>query len=254
MMDEKYKIGVVMKKGRKRKKENKNRQLLVVVLALFGILIHGVMESTPFFSKAFHLKSYDSILDIPEDLGSDYAVLNDNVPNFKEEDFVSESYEYYSDLDVLERCGYAMALIDESMMPKKDRESIGSVKPSGWHTIKYDFIDGKYLYNRCHLIGYQLTGQNANPKNLITCTRTTNTKKMLPFENQVANYIKESHDKVLYRVTPIFKEGELVARGIELEAASFKDKGKSLSFHVYVFNSESGVRINYQTGESSLQS
>ncbi len=244
---------VVMKK-RRRKKENKNKQLLIVVLALIGVLIHGVIESTPLLSKAFHLKSYDSIMDIPEDLGSDYVVLNNNVPHFKEEDFVSTSYEYYSDLDVLERCGYAMALIDENMMPTQERESIGSVKPSGWHTIKYDFIDGKYLYNRCHLIGYQLTGQNANPKNLITCTRTTNTKKMLPFENQVANYIKESHDKVLYRVTPIFKEKELIARGIELEAASLKDKGKSLSFHVYIFNSENGVKIDYQTGESSLQS
>ena len=243
-----------MKRKRKKKKESKNKQLLVVVLALFGVLIHGIMESTPLLSKAHSANNYDSVMEIPEDVGSDYVLLNNNVPNFKEEDFLQDSYESYSDLDNFGRCGIAMALIDEGMMPNKERESIGSIKPSGWHTIKYDFIDGKYLYNRCHLIGYQLTGQNANPKNLITCTRTTNTKKMLPFENKIADYIKESHDKVLYRVTPIFKEGELVARGIELEAASLKDKGKSLSFHVYIFNSEKGVNINYLSGESSLQS
>ena len=137
-------------------------------------------------------------------------------------------------------------------MPTKERESIGSIKPSGWHTVKYDSVDGKYLYNRCHLIGYQLTGENANEKNLITCTRYMNTIGMLEFENKVADYVKETKNHVLYRVTPIYQENNLVASGVEMEALSVEDEGLGLKFHVYIYNEQDGIEINYQNGESKL--
>ena len=138
-------------------------------------------------------------------------------------------------------------------MPTEERGSIGMVKPSGWHTIKYDIVEGKYLYNRCHLIGYQLTGENANVKNLITCTRYMNTEGMLPFENQVASYVKETGNHVLYRVTPIFSSDNLVAEGTQIEAMSTEDKGEGLSFNVFVYNIQPGVVIDYRTGNSWLE-
>ena len=137
-------------------------------------------------------------------------------------------------------------------MPTTERGSIGSVKPSGWHTVKYDNVDGKYLYNRCHLIGYQLTGENANNRNLITCTRYMNTVGMLEFENKVANYIKETNNHVLYRVTPIFKENNLLASGVEMEAYSVEDKGDGIKFHVFIYNVQDGISIDYKTGDSKL--
>ena len=139
-------------------------------------------------------------------------------------------------------------------MPTEKRGSIGSIKPSGWHTVKYDHIDGKYLYNRCHLIGYQLTGENANEKNLITCTRSMNTKGMLQFENMVTKYIKDTGNHVLYRVTPVFEGNNIVATGVEMEAYSVEDNGKGIKFNVFVYNIEDGIIIDYKTGDSKLAS
>lgn len=159
-------------------------------------------------------------------------MLNDNIPDFPEEDFTEESFETYSDMDSLGRCGVAYANIGEDLMPTTKRGSIGQVKPSGWHTVKYDSVDGKYLYNRCHLIGYQLTAENANEKNLITGTRYLNTEGMLPFENMVADYIKETGNHVLYRVTPLFDGNNLVATGVQMEAESVEDKGDGILYNV----------------------
>ncbi len=202
-----------------------------------------------------HKKEYTSysLEEIPAYNGSNYVILNDNKPEFNDNDYTSSSFEYYSELDFLNRAGVAFANIGIDLMPKEERESIGNIKPSGWHTVKYDFIDGKYLYNRCHLIGYQLTGENANEKNLITCTRQMNTKGMLPFENQVAEYIKASKNHVLYRVTPIYENDNLIANGVEIEAASLEDKGKDLSIHVFVYNVQEKIEIDYKTGESYLK-
>lgn len=181
-----------------------------------------------------------------------YVVINNNEPYFNEDDITFESYETYSNLDRLGRASVAVANIGFDLMPTEDRGEIGNVKPSGFQTVKYDFISGKYLYNRCHLIGYQLTAENANELNLITCTRSTNTGFMLELENKVAQYIKETKNHVLYRVTPIYKDDELVARGILMEAYSVEDKGKGIKFNYYLYNVEDGVSIDYKTGESKL--
>ena len=183
--------------------------------------------------------------------GEPYVVLNNNVPNFIDEYKTTESFENYSDLDYLGRCGTAFANIGADIMPTEDRDSIGQVKPSGWHTVKYDFVSGKYLYNRCHLIGYQLSGENANEKNLITGTRYLNVEGMLPFENMVADYVKETGNHVLYRATPIFEGENLVASGVQIEAQSVEDNGEGIMFNVYCFNVQPGVCINYLTGDSS---
>ncbi len=194
-----------------------------------------------------------SIDEVPEYNGAPYVIINDNVPDFKESDYTSASFEHYSDLDYLNRCGVAFANIGKDLMPTKEREGIGNIKPSGWHTIKYDNIDGLYLYNRCHLIGFQLTGENDNEKNLITCTRKMNADVMLEFENKVAEYIKETSNHVLYRVTPKFLNDNLVASGVQIEASSVEDKGKSLEFNVYIYNVQDGIKINYQNGESEKE-
>lgn len=182
--------------------------------------------------------------------GLPYTVLSDGIPDFSDDELVTESYEKYSPLDKLKRCGPAMACIGIDIMPKEERGSIGQVKPSGWKLSKYDFVDGKYLYNRCHLIGYQLTGENANEENLITGTRYLNTEGMLPFENMVADYVKETRNHVLYRVTPVFEGENLVASGVVMEAISVEDGGKGVCFNVYVYNVQPGVEIDYLTGEN----
>ena len=181
---------------------------------------------------------------------SAYMVLNNNQPNFSESELTTTSYESYSELDHLNRAGVAIANIGIDLMPTEERGNISSIKPSGWQTVKYDFVDGKYLYNRCHLIGFQLTGENANKKNLITCTRYMNVEGMLPFENMIADYIKETKNHVLYRVTPIYDGDNLVAKGAILEAKSIEDQGEGICFNVFVYNVQPGVEINYQTGES----
>ena len=189
---------------------------------------------------------------IPAYSGKAYVVLNNNEPFFANEDLTTKSYESYSNLDSDGKCGVAMASIGKDLMPTEDRGSIGQVKPSGWKTVKYDIVDGKYLYNRCHLIGFQLTGENANERNLITGTRYMNVEGMLPFENMVADYIKETGNHVLYRVTPIFKESNLVASGVQMEAKSVEDNGEGICFHVYVYNVQPGIEIDYATGDSKL--
>ena len=163
------------------------------------------------------------------------------------------SFEEYSELDILGRCGVAVSSVGKDIMPTEERESIGSVKPSGWQTVKYDFVDGKYLYNRCHLIGYQLTGENANKKNLITCTRQMNEGTMLDFENEVADYVKRTNNHVLYRATPIYEDNNLLASGVLLEGLSVEDNGKGIKFNVYLYNIQDGIEIDYSTGKSYLK-
>lgn len=192
----------------------------------------------------------DLAAEVPEFSGDSYVVVNDNQPDFEEEDFTEESYEYYSELDELGRCQTAQANIGEDLMPKEEREAIGQVKPSGWHTVKYDSVEGKYLYNRCHLIGFQLTAENANEKNLITGTRYMNTEGMLPFENMVAEYIRRTDNHVLYRVTPIYEGDNLVASGVQMEAESVEDDGEGICFNIYAYNSQPDIEIDYETGDS----
>lgn len=193
-----------------------------------------------------------SISDIPEYSGEDYIILNNNIPNFSESDLTTTSFEEYSPLDSLGRCGVAYANIGTDIMPTEKRESISSVKPSGWQSVKYDIVEGKYLYNRSHLIGYQLTAENANDRNLITGTRYFNATLMLPYENMVADYIKETNNHVLYRVTPIFEGNNLVATGVQMEAKSVEDNGEGIEFNVFVYNVQPGITIDYATGNSAL--
>lgn len=188
---------------------------------------------------------------IPAFSNKPYVAINNNIPYFTDSELTLSSFENYSSLDTLSRCGVAYACIGTDIMPTEERGSIGSVKPTGWHTIKYDNVDGKYLYNRCHLIGYQLSGENANNKNLITGTRYLNVDGMLPFENMVADYVKETNNHVLYRVTPIFSGNNLVASGVLMEAKSVEDKGEGILFCVYCYNNQPGISIDYATGESS---
>ena len=182
--------------------------------------------------------------------GEPYAVINGNNPDFTDEDMSTTSFESYGELDGLGRCTTALANIGRDLMPTEKRGAIGEVKPTGWQTAKYDNVDGKYLYNRCHLIGYQLTGENANAKNLITGTRYLNVDGMLPFENMVADYIKETNNHVLYRVTPVFFGDNLVASGVQMEAESVEDNGDGILFNVYCFNAQPGIAIDYATGDS----
>ncbi len=182
--------------------------------------------------------------------GKPYVVINDNDPDFTDADMTTTSFERYGELDGLGRCTTAFANIGKDLMPAEKRGPIGEVKPTGWQTAKYDNVDGKYLYNRCHLIGYQLTGENANEKNLITGTRYLNVDGMLPFENMVADYIKETNNHVLYRVTPVFSGDNLVASGVHMEAKSVEDNGDGILFNVYCFNAQPGIAIDYATGDS----
>ncbi len=193
-----------------------------------------------------------SISDIPEYSGEDYIILNNNVPNFSESDLTTTSFEEYSPLDSLGRCGVAYSNIGTDIMPTEKRESISSVKPSGWQSVKYDIVEGKYLYNRSHLIGYQLTAENANDRNLITGTRYFNATLMLPYENMVADYIKETNNHVLYKVTPVFEGNNLVATGVQMEAKSVEDNGEGIEFNVFVYNVQPGITIDYATGNSAL--
>ena len=193
-----------------------------------------------------------SLSSIPAYSGSPYVTLNGGTPTFSKAELKTQSYEYYSNLDKLERCGVVHACIGRDIMPTEERGSIGMVKPAGWHTVKYDCVDGKYLYNRCHLIGYQLSGENANEKNLITGTRYMNVDGMLPFENMVANYVENTGNHVLYRVTPIFEGDNLVASGVQMEAKSVEDDGVGICFNVYVYNNQPSIEIDYLTGNSNL--
>lgn len=231
----------------------KKRSKLFVFILLLGVLFYFKDDIYNYTYSIINTsnESYD-IENLPEYDGNSYVIVNDNIPYFKEEEYTTTSFEKYSELDSLGRCGVAYANISKDLMPTEKRGSIGMIKPSGWQTIKYDHIDGKYLYNRCHLIGYQLTGENANEKNLITCTRSMNTKGMLQFENMVTKYIKDTGNHVLYRVTPVFEGNNLVATGVEMEAYSVEDNGKGIKFNVFVYNIEDGIIIDYKTGDSKL--
>lgn len=191
-----------------------------------------------------------SLEEVPAYSGSPYVELDGNQPGFSLEERTTDSFETYSTLDALGRCGPAYACIGQDLMPTEDRESISSVRPTGWVQAEYDFVEGGSLYNRCHLIGFQLTGENANEENLITGTRYMNVEGMLPFENMVADYIKETGNHVLYRAIPFFEGENLVASGVVMEALSVEDEGEGVCFHVYVYNVQPGVEIDYATGES----
>ena len=199
-----------------------------------------------------HSQTSVSLDSIPEYSGDPYVVVNNNVPFFPKEDLKAEAFESYGDLDSLGRCTVAYSMVGTETMPTEERGSIGQVKPTGWHAVKYDNVDGKYLYNRCHLIGYQLTAENANVKNLITGTRYLNVQGMLPFENLTADYIKETGNHVLYRVTPVFEGDNLVASGVLMEGESAEDDGEAIQFCVYVYNVQPGIIIDYATGDSRL--
>ncbi len=220
---------------------------LVPLLLLLCLTLTGCMDLLPPEHTSVSLE------DVPAYAGEPYVAIDDNQPDFSEEDLTTESFESYSPLDSLGRCGAACANVGVDLMPTEERDSIGQVQPSGWHTVKYDCVDGKYLYNRCHLIGYQLTGENANEENLITGTRYLNVDGMLPFENLVADYVQETANHVLYRVTPIFEGDNLVASGVQMEALSVEDGGEGICFNVYVYNVQPGVVIDYATGESALE-
>lgn len=194
---------------------------------------------------AVDLKSIPAFTDRP------YVEINGNVPYFAAAELTTKEFETYSDLDARGRCGVAYANVSPATLPTAERGPIGEVRPSGWQTAKYDFVDGKYLYNRCHLIGFQLAGENANEKNLITGTRYLNVEGMLPFENMVADYVKETQHHVLYRVTPVFAGENLVASGVLMEAQSVEDQGAGVSFCVYVYNNQPGVTIDYATGANA---
>ncbi len=199
----------------------------------------------------------DSVLEVPPYSGSPYVHLNGGQPQFTSGEITTESYEFYSPLDALGRCGVVRACIGKDLMPTEDREEIGSVKPSGWVNNRYDsdLVSGGYIYNRSHLIGFQLTGENANERNLITGTRYFNVEGMLPFENMVADYLKEEpNNHVMYRVTPIYDGNNLVANGVQMEAYSVEDDGEGICFNVYIYNVQPGIVIDYATGNNWLDS
>lgn len=209
------------------------------------------VSASPTPSASSNTENTETDLALLKYSGKPYAVVNGGIPSFSQTG--TASWERYGELDRLGRCTAAEACIGRDIMPTLTRGPIGQIKPTGWQTAKYDFVDGKYLYNRCHLIGFQLTGENANERNLITGTRYLNTKGMLPFENMVADYIKDTGNHVMYRCTPVFAGNELVAHGVHLEAYSVEDKGDGICFNVFIFNVQPGVKIDYLTGESSLE-
>lgn len=265
-----------MPKKKRNVKKTNIKQLLVGVIVLIGLIIganfseeilsnfqnvlnntenmlsnvESQLNNTTRSTASGENITYFSIEDIPEYSGESYVTLSNNIPYFNESEYITESFEKYSELDELNRCGIAYANICKETMPAdgETRQSISSVKPTGWEQKKYD---GEYLYNRCHLIGYQLSNENANKLNLITGTRDFNVSGMLPFENQVAEYIDENpNNHVLYRVTPIFEGDNLLASGVEIEAYSVEDHGEGICFNVYVYNVQPGITIDYKTGES----
>lgn len=238
-------------------KKSRKLRMGVSFLILFCAFIYSKnsTEINNYISKIIPINytyAY-SIENIPEYTDKEYIIINNNEPYFTEEDYTLKSFEKYSDLDLLGRCGVAYANVGIDTMPTTERGSIGMIKPTGWHTIKYDIVNGKYLYNRCHLIGYQLTGENDNEKNLITCTRQMNIGTMLEYENKVADYVKKTNNHVLYRVTPVFKDSNLLATGVEIEAYSVEDNGEGIKFNVFIYNVQEGIEIDYTTGDSKLK-
>ena len=227
---------------------NLRRTLAAVLLSLLALLtlLCGCDQFAPVQSASVDLAA------IPDYSGQPYVTLEENQPDFTLEDFTLDPFETYSRLDYLGRCGPAYANVCIDTMPTEERESISEVEPTGWVNHPYDFVDGEYLYNRCHLIGFQLTGENANERNLITGTRYMNVEGMLPFENLVADYVASTGNHVLYRVSPVFEGDNLVASGVQMEAISVEDEGEGVCFNVYVYNVQPGVVIDYATGENRL--
>ncbi len=256
----------VTRRQRKELKAKRRKRILVavIIIAIFCVVSAAVLIAIrrvgTIISKS-NTKGSLSVVDsdprsIPEYAGDDYIILNGGKPNFNTWELENIEGEYYSELDNLGRCGVVYAMLDRSMMPTEERGEIGHVKPSGWVQKKYEgVVQSKppYLYNRCHLIAYALTGQNANELNLITGTRYMNATTMLPWEEQVMKYLDGSDNHVLYRVTPYFKGKELLARGVEMEAFSVEDNGASLCFHVFVYNIQPGILLDYSTGESRIE-
>lgn len=248
-------------------KRNKTMTAAMALVALFmGMAVGRVgqdIETQPNDTKyqAEEQAQQENTLQLTDDLeiadyaGQPYTVIKDNVPDFTEEEkSCTQAFEYYGELDALGRCTVTFANVCPQTQPTEKRGTIGQVRPSGWHTVKYnDLIDGNYLYNRCHLIGYQLTGENANISNLITGTRYLNVEGMLPFEDMVDDYVDETGNHVLYRVTPIFKGDELVARGVRMEAWSVEDAGTGICFDVFCYNVQPGIVIDYATGDSQRE-
>ena len=222
---------------------------LIALILIFSMLFSGCAFLDTLLGRQPAPISLD---EIPAFSGEPYVVINGGVPYFTEDELTDRSFESYSELDELGRCGVAFACVGRDIMPTEERGDIKSVKPSGWVSAKYDCVKGSYLYHRCHLIGFQLTGENANEKNLITGTQYLNIEGMYDFENMIADYIKETGNHVLYRVTPIYEGYELVARGVLMEAVSIEDGGDGIQFNVYCYNNQPGVIINYFDGTSYL--
>ena len=235
---------------------------LLILVSVIGLAFAGCnISDLGLFGTSDNVKVYDKndrsipvdIKDVPKYRGIPYVEINDNKPSFSDKD--KDRVEEYSKLDKLGRCGPAFANVGKELMPNSPRESIRDVRPSGWHTVKYDdILEDRYLYNRCHLIAFMLAGENANERNLITGTRYFNVEGMLPFEIQVADYVKSTGNHVLYRVRPIFKGNDLVARGVQMEAQSVEDGGEGISFNVYCYNVQPDIRINYKDGSSQPES
>ncbi len=246
----------------KRKKQTIVIKLLSAFLFIFGFLLFfGLSNDNRITDSSKNEPGSKSIVDsdperIPDYSGEDYAILNGGKPSFNDWDLENTMGEHYSNLDSLGRCGTAYAMLDRSMMPTGKRREIGQIKPSGWVQEKYEGIvdsNPPYLYNRSHLIAYALTGQNANECNLITGTRYMNATTMLPWEEQIMRYLDHSENHVLYRVTPYFKGRELLARGVEMEAYSVEDEGKGVCFHVFIYNVQPGIVLDYSSGESRAE-
>ena len=223
---------------------------IVLILALFIYLGYSELNKKEIQDP---IKSYEKS-NIPDYTNESYIYINNNEPNFTDEDKNREVFEEYSDLDDLGRCGVAFANLAYELMPTEPRGNISYIKPSGWRISKYDWIEGEYLFNRCHLIAYSLAGENDNVKNLITCTRYLNATTMQNFEIEIANYIRKTRNHVLYRVTPVFEGENLIAKGVQMEAYSIEDNGKGIKFNIFAYNIEPNVEIDYLNGENHLVS
>lgn len=232
------------------KSKNQYSRLICLIILLIIAIVTGAPDVV---DRLFGAQESGTAVtfSLPEYNNDIFVMIDDGIPDFGDE-ITSVGFEYYSELDRLGRCGVVTACVGRETMPTEKRESISGVKPTGWHSVEYDIIKDRSLYNRCHLIGFQLTGENANERNLITGTRYFNTEGMLPFENMVADYVKETNNHVMYRVTPVFVDNELVARGVRMEAYSVEDDGDGVCFDVFVFNIQPGIEIDYLTGESAL--
>lgn len=219
-----------------------------------GVAWDGSTQTVSIIRNSFDDNEYNWLMNVlPEYSGQAYTQVNNNIPFFKDYEIIKGSFEYYSELDELGRCDVCFASIATDLMPTEERESISSITPTGWINVSYDIVDGGYLYNRCHLIGFQLTGENANERNLITGTRYLNVDGMLPFENKIADYIEKTGNRVVYRSTPVFTGNNLVADGVLLEAYSVEDNGQGISFCVYCYNVQPDIKIDYTTGASFVE-